>query len=103
MPKPTVKSFLVSTELTIENDLFKHETDASLEGFEKGTLTSLDAITVDTGKFTGRSPNDKFIVKENSAKDHVWWGPVNSPMKEEVFDILLEKTQFDRLVCNLIL
>ncbi|MDP8212910.1 MAG: phosphoenolpyruvate carboxykinase (ATP) [Candidatus Zapsychrus exili] len=55
-------------------ELFEHETDPSLEGFEKGALTTLDAINVDTGKFTGRSPKDKYIVEEETSKDNVWWG-----------------------------
>ncbi len=46
-------------------NLFKHETDPSLEGFERGHLTSTGAVTVDTGIFTGRSPKDKYIVKES--------------------------------------
>jgi len=45
-------------------ELFKHETNPELQGFEKGYLTNTGAITVDTGIFTGRSPKDKYIVKE---------------------------------------
>ena len=44
--------------------LYKHETDPSLEGFERGVVTSLGAVNVDTGIFTGRSPKDKYIVRE---------------------------------------
>ena len=54
-------------------------------------LTSLGAMTVDTGKFTGRSPKDKFFVEEESSVDNIWWGPVNSKVKAEVFDELYEK------------
>ena len=42
--------------------LYKHETDPTLEGYERGTLTSLGAINVDTGIFTGRSPKDRKSV-----------------------------------------
>jgi len=56
------------------DELFKHETDPQLEGYEKGTVTNLDAVTVDTGKFTGRSAKDKYIVKEATSQDNVWWG-----------------------------
>ncbi len=54
-------------------DLFKHETDARLEGYERGHLTEFGTIAVDTGKFTGRSPKDKYIVEDDMTKDSVWW------------------------------
>jgi len=69
--------------------LFEHETDPKLEGFEKGILTKLGAINVDTGRFTGRSPKDKFIVKEPSSEANVWWAQPgkkssdNKPLSEE--------------------
>ena len=44
-------------------ELYQYELDSALEGFEKGYLTELGAVNVMTGKFTGRSPKDKFIVK----------------------------------------
>jgi len=53
--------------------LFDHETDPTLEGYERGTLTTTGAVNVDTGKFTGRSPNDKYIVYDDNSKDTVWW------------------------------
>ena len=40
-------------------ELFQHETNPSLEGFERGVLTNTGAVSVDTGIFTGRSPKDK--------------------------------------------
>ena len=54
-------------------ELFQHETDPSLEGYEKGTVTTLGAVTIDTGKFTGRSPKDKYIVEDDITKDTIWW------------------------------
>ncbi len=54
-------------------ELFKAEMDPSLEGYEKGTLTELDAVNVMTGIYTGRSPKDKFIVVDENSKDTVWW------------------------------
>ena len=54
-------------------ELFKEETLPSLEGYEKGTVTELDAVNVMTGVYTGRSPKDKFIVMDETSKDTVWW------------------------------
>jgi phosphoenolpyruvate carboxykinase (ATP) len=53
--------------------LFAEETDPSLRGFEKGYLTELGAISVDTGIFTGRSPKDKYIVLDDTTRDTIWW------------------------------
>ena len=55
------------------DELFKHETDPSLEGYEKGIVTNLGAVAVDTGCFTGRSPKDKYIVREETSQDNIWW------------------------------
>ena len=60
-------------------ELFKLETDPSLEGYEKGVLTELDAVNVMTGIFTGRSPKDKYIVEDNVTKDTIWWNNPHSP------------------------
>ena len=53
--------------------LYKDETDPSLEGFDKGQETELGAVNVMTGVYTGRSPKDKFIVMDDKSKDTVWW------------------------------
>ena len=71
------------------DELFQHETNA--EGLKKGTLTNLDAINVDTGKFTGRSAKDKYIVKESSSENNVWWkdnGSDNNPISTATWDHL---------------
>jgi len=49
------------------------------------------AIRVLTGKYTGRSPQDKFIVEESSTSEHIDWGDVNKPISEAVFDNLHKK------------
>ena len=54
-------------------ELFKAETDPSLEGYEKGQVSELGAVNVMTGIYTGRSPKDKFIVVDDNFKDTVWW------------------------------
>lgn len=53
--------------------LFNEETKPGLEGYERGVVTELGAVSVDTGIFTGRSPQDKFIVRDNTTKDTLWW------------------------------
>lgn len=53
--------------------------------------TACGAMAVDTGKFTGRSPKDKFFVEEISSKNNIWWGNVNASIKEVVFEKLLAK------------
>ena len=53
--------------------LFEEETQAGLEGFEKGQVSELGAVNVMTGVYTGRSPKDKFIVMDENSKDTVWW------------------------------
>ena len=70
--------------------LFEEETKAGLEGFDKGQLTELNAVNVMTGIFTGRSPKDKYIVKDAQSEDKVWWPTEdypndNHPMSEETW------------------
>jgi phosphoenolpyruvate carboxykinase (ATP) len=60
-------------------ELFREEMRPDLEGFEKGQLTELDAVNVMTGVFTGRSPKDKFIVKDDTTLDTIWWTTPGSP------------------------
>ena len=49
------------------------------------------AIAIDTGEFTGRSPKDRFIVKDDITKDAVWWGDINMPFEPEHFNGLQKK------------
>ena len=58
---------------------------------KEGVLTSTGALMCDTGKFTGRSPKDKFIVKDAKTADNVWWGNINIPFDEDKFDALHQK------------
>ncbi|MCC9024005.1 phosphoenolpyruvate carboxykinase (ATP) [Bacillus nakamurai] len=57
----------------------------------EGTLTSTGAVRATTGAYTGRSPKDKFIVREKSTEDQIDWGPVNQPISEEAFERLYSK------------
>ena len=53
-----------------------------------GRETKNGTLAVNTGKFTGRSPQDRFIVKDDYTKDRVWWGNINKPVSPENFDKL---------------
>ncbi|TYZ63815.1 hypothetical protein PybrP1_007347 [[Pythium] brassicae (nom. inval.)] len=79
---PTAKVF---HNLTYEQ-LAEHELK-----YAEGSFTANGTFAVDTGKFTGRSPKDKFIVKQAPSQDNIWWGDVNQPTTPEVFDALLDK------------
>ena len=59
----------------------------------EGLLTHLGPVLVRTGAYTGRSPNDKFIVKEPTTEDKIWWGPVNRPFSEEKFAHIWHRLQ----------
>ena len=73
------------------DDLYNHETDPELLGFEKGFVTDTGAVAVDTGIFTGRSPKDKYIVDEETSRENIWWktggrkSSDNKPISEAVW------------------
>ena len=76
--------------------LFAEETKPGLEGFEKGQVTELGAVNVMTGVYTGRSPKDKFFVKNEASEDSVWWTSEeykndNKPCSEEAWADLKAK------------
>ncbi len=57
----------------------------------EGHLAHLGPLVVRTGHHTGRSPKDKFIVRESSSADKVWWGEINQPLEPERFSILYRR------------
>ncbi|GER60366.1 phosphoenolpyruvate carboxykinase (ATP) [Patiriisocius marinus] len=57
----------------------------------QGKEASTGALAVNTGEFTGRSPKDRFIVKDDVTRDKVWWGNVNIPFPTDKFDRLYDK------------
>ncbi|WP_415173857.1 phosphoenolpyruvate carboxykinase (ATP) [Pantoea sp.] len=71
--------------------LYKEEMRADLVGFERGRETNLGAVAVDTGIFTGRSPKDKYIVRDETTRDSLWWADEgkgkndNKPLSPEVW------------------
>ena len=56
-----------------------------------GKTASSGALAVNTGEFTGRSPMDRFIVKDEITEEKVWWGDINIPFESEAFDFLYDK------------
>ena len=74
--------------------LFQEELDPNLEGYERGVLTNLGAVAVDTGIFTGRSPKDKYIVRDDTTRDTLWWSDKgkgkndNKPLSPETWQHL---------------
>lgn len=75
--------------------LYDAELSSALSGFEKGQLSELGAVNVMTGEFTGRSPKDKYIVKDETTKDTIWWTSEqskndNKPISTETWNALKE-------------
>jgi len=81
---------LVNGTITYHNLSVPQLVEKVLERKE-GVLTASGAVRATTGKYTGRSPKDKFIVEEASIKDKIDWGTVNQPISEEVFEKLYVK------------
>ncbi|MFT4994793.1 MAG: phosphoenolpyruvate carboxykinase (ATP) [Paraglaciecola sp.] len=72
--------------------LYVEKTKGELSGYEKGFTTESGAVSVDTGVFTGRSPKDKYIVRDDVTRDTVWWSDQgkndNKPISQEVWSHL---------------
>ena len=72
--------------------LFAEETTADLSGFEVGFQTESGAISVDTGDFTGRSPKDKYLVRDDTTRDQIWWSDQgendNKPIDDQTWKTL---------------
>ena len=77
--------------------LYNEELSKELTGFERGQLSELGAVNVMTGEFTGRSPKDKYIVKDDVTKDTIWWTSDkavndNKPISTDTWNALKETT-----------
>ncbi len=74
------------------NDLFAEETKPGLSKYEKGFITRTGAVSVDTGVFTGRSPQDKYVVLDEKTRNTVWWKSDkarisdNKPVSQEIWN-----------------
>lgn len=71
------------TEALYEEIIFRNE----------ARITQMGPIVANTGKHTGRSVNDKFVVKEPTTEEHIWWGQYNRPFAPEKFDDLYNRMQ----------
>lgn len=83
-----------SSELFYNPDydlLIAHETSPELTGAARGVMTASGAVAVDTGIFTGRSPRDKYIVRDDLTRDTVWWSDAglgrndNKPLTPQIW------------------
>ena len=77
--------------------LYNEELNPNLQGYEKGQLTELGAVNVMTGEFTGRSPKDKYIVKDAITENTIWWNSDkavndNKPISQNTWNALKETT-----------
>lgn len=77
--------------------LYNEELSPSLVGYERGQLTELGAVNVMTGEFTGRSPKDKYIVKDAVTENTIWWNSEkavndNKPISQTTWNALKEAT-----------
>jgi phosphoenolpyruvate carboxykinase (ATP) len=73
----------LTTEALYEEAIFRSE----------GHLSKMGPFVVETGEWTARAANDKFIVKEAENEEHIWWGQYNRPYSQEKFDNLFQRVQ----------
>jgi phosphoenolpyruvate carboxykinase (ATP) len=94
-PEPSTKTIsLVNYGITsskVHYQLSSKELHDLTISKKQGIQTSSGALAIQTGEFTGRSPKDRFIVKDAITKDRIWWGDVNIPFATEDFDALYDK------------
>ena len=91
MSKIDLSKYGISNDIEVIHNpsyeqLYQAEIDPSNQGFERGVVTSTGAVAVDTGVFTGRSPKDRYIVKDATSDQHIWWdGNINKPVNTDVW------------------
>ncbi|QTD42658.1 phosphoenolpyruvate carboxykinase (ATP) [Sporosarcina sp. Te-1] len=84
-----LKELLAGNNVTIQPSVAELVEKATARG--EAQLSADGALAARTGKYTGRSPGDKFIVEEPSTKDKIDWGKVNRPISADIFDSLYTK------------
>jgi phosphoenolpyruvate carboxykinase (ATP) len=94
-PEPTTKTISLNqyaiTSTKVYYQLSSDQLHALTITKKQGYETSSGALVIETGEFTGRSPKDRFIVKDAITKDRIWWGDVNIPFTTNDFDALYAK------------
>lgn len=84
--KPDLSKYGIKEQEIFHNlsydELYEHELSDKLEGYERAVKTTSGALAVDTGVFTGRSPKDKYIVKENETEANIWWKTPDRPTSD---------------------
>ncbi|MGH2381518.1 MAG: phosphoenolpyruvate carboxykinase (ATP), partial [Candidatus Limnocylindria bacterium] len=85
-PRPTATSLDATYRNLSTAELYEH----AIRNAE-GTISAHGSLVVRTGKHTGRSPLDKFVVEEPSSSADIWWGSVNQPLSEEKYARLRER------------
>lgn len=87
--------FLDNLGFSGSNKIYRNLPVADLVKFSlsnnEGVLSETGALVVHTGKYTGRSPKDRFIVKQDSIENKINWGEVNLPIDEEVYENLYKR------------
>jgi phosphoenolpyruvate carboxykinase (ATP) len=95
MTATTTETGLERHGITPSGDVLRNPTIAQLYTHAlargDGRLAEGGPLVVDTGRFTGRSPKDKFVVREPGSEERIWWGDVNQPLDEASFDGLRQK------------
>lgn len=81
-------AFLESDKLIFNLPVPSLVEEALING--EGILTDRGALSVATGKYTGRSPNDKYFVKDDTTREKINWGKVNKPMSPQNFQVLYD-------------
>ena len=78
----------LNNDLDISRNLRYQDLVLDIVSNGEGFIASNGAAMIDSGKYTGRSPKDKYIVDEISSNDKIWWGEVNQKISEKIFDQL---------------
>ena len=86
LEKQGLKSFRQAFWNLTTGELYEHSIKR-----DEATVAHLGPLVVNTGQHTGRSPNDKFIVREASSEKNVWWGKVNRSFEQANFNRLRDK------------
>lgn len=87
--KSEIQSLLSGKHVHVQLSVAELVEQATSRG--EGMLTSTGALRAETGKYTGRSPEDKYMVDEDISRDKVDWGSVNRPISKEIFSSLYKK------------